>query len=322
VPSLSAGGEFAQYLGLEALVGIAKALRYHVLVSVRYATVACVISCGYKLKPAPLLLELRSMAPPELVISTTTIERYTRDGFAFVESPLTDEFIDELRIHHDRVMETWAETSIPDGVHKLALQFAALGECVFALPERDDFIAAAKTLLGKDEVFVGCVGAGDWIKTEAADGRPSAQLQWHCAPGRDGALGSRYDQVAFRFPLDCHDEGNGALRLLPGTHLKSKGEIAQRMKDVFGGSESEWHGMLFGSHPDQVELFPKPGQMLIWDPNIWHSTGPNRTGNRRRSLTWIYFPRNGRFRDHNTLNYVASEQIKNWPSERKRLWGF
>ncbi len=69
-------------------------------------------------------------------------------------------------------------------------------------------------------------------------------------------------------------------------------------------------------------LYPEPGQLILWTPDVWHCTGANPGHAPRRSITWGYFPAGGRFRDHATLEYVLGEKVlAQWSPSRRRLWG-
>lgn len=258
------------------------------------------------------------------VVNEATIARFYQDGFDVVPSPLSDSSLEELRVRHDEIAPQWAATDWPDHVHKLASQFALMGECAFALAERPDLLATARTILRTDEVFVGACAAGDTVTAESIDGRPVTSLQWHSAPGRGGQYGEKWDQVALRFPMDVHDPSNGGLHLLPGSQDLPKKRTEDEIRATVLRSDDgfEWNNLVFGTHPDQVVLYPKPGEMIVWTPNIWHCTGANPDHIRRRSIMMTYFPAGGRFRDPETLRTVLGEDvIASWTPARRRLWG-
>jgi ectoine hydroxylase-related dioxygenase (phytanoyl-CoA dioxygenase family) len=257
-------------------------------------------------------------------VCSATIEEFRERGFVVVGSPLTDDTLQSLRDQHDAIAPRWAATDWPDDVHKLASQFCLMGEVAFRLPEQPALLEAARHILNVDEVFVGACAAGDTVVAESVDGRPVTSLQWHAAPGRGGPTGARYEQVAFRFPMDVHDKSNGGLHLIPGSHRSDKATAEQAVRAEVARSADffEWNGLFFGTHPNQTVLYPKPGEMIIWTPDVWHCTGANPEHRPRRSITWIYFPKNGRFRDHGTLRHVlGEEELGGWSPERRRLWG-
>lgn len=264
------------------------------------------------------------MRQERFAVQPDTVDQFMRDGYAVVASPLSDETLEQLRSRHDEIFPSWRDTEWPEDVHKLASQFCLMGEPAFELAERPDFLEAACTVLGVDEVFVGACAAGDTVTAESIDGRPVTSLQWHSAPGRGGQYGEPWQQVAFRFPMDVHDKSNGGLHLIPGTQDLPKKEAEQEIHDQVAKSDDflEWKGLFFGTHPDQVVLYPVPGDMIIWTPNVWHCTGANPQHARRRSITWTYFPAGGRFRDSGTLRHVlGDDRIASWTPERRRLWG-
>jgi hypothetical protein len=257
-------------------------------------------------------------------LSDAEVRRFREDGFVLVDSPLDPEYFSQVCTRHAEAEQYWKSRTWPSGLHPLATQFACMGEVAFRLPEQQEFVAIAKAALDGPAALVGCCGAGNTVEVEAKDSRPRQQLQWHSTPGRNGELGDAYEQVALRFAMDEHNEMNGGLRLVPGTHRAPKPQMWEQLKSEIKQSADfeEWNGLVFGSHPRQVEIFLKPGQMLVWTPNVWHSTGTNRSGTKRRAITWIYFPPGGRFRDHNTLTAVLGQELEQWPDARRRLWGF
>lgn len=257
-------------------------------------------------------------------MTSDALKQFRTDGYTMVESPVAPHTLQALRDRHDEIAPAWRTTDWPEHVHKLASQFVMMGEPAFSLAEEPALLAAAREVLEVDEVFVGACAAGDTVTAESIDGRPVTSLQWHSAPGRGGAHGPRWDQVAFRFPLDEHTPANGGLHVVPRTQDLPKAEAESAVREAVSRSEDflEWNGLFFGTHPDQVVLYPVPGDMIIWTPDMWHCTGANPQHLRRRSITWTYFPTGGRFRDHDTIRHILTpDQLAAWTPERRRLWG-
>jgi hypothetical protein len=257
-------------------------------------------------------------------INDAEIDTFRNFGYLVVDSPIPPDNLEEIGRRHDEIFSRWAATEWPTHVHKMASQFCLMGEVAFELAEHPDFLSAGRAILGADEVFVGACAAGDTITAESVDGRPMKSLQWHCAPGRGGPTGPRFEQVAFRFPLDVHDESNGGLHLIPGTHEIPKREAEETIRREVSKAPDfrEWEGLFFGTHPEQMVLYPEPGQMIIWTPDLWHCTGANPERRARRSITWTYFSLGGRFRDVGTLEHVlGAEGLNGWEPPRRQLWG-
>jgi hypothetical protein len=154
-----------------------------------------------------------------------------------------------------------------------------MGEDAFGLAEHPDFLAAARTVLNAHEVFVGACAAGDTVAAESIDGRPVTSLQRHCAPGRGGPTGPRFDQVAFRFPMDVHDEANGGLHRIPGTHEVPRPRAEQEIRREVAKAADflEWEGLFFGTRPDQVVLYPEPRKMITGRPTSGTAPEPTRS---------------------------------------------
>jgi hypothetical protein len=71
--------------------------------------------------------------------------------------------------------------------------------------------------------------------------------------------------------LDDMDPGNGATRLVPGSHRRGR-----RPHDGPG----DW----FAPQPDEIRITAPAGSLLIFNGHCWHSATPNRDGRPRRTL--------------------------------------
>ena len=135
------------------------------------------------------------------------------------------------RRQRDRATQ-WQQTQWPEGFNRLACQFLMLGETALQLVEKPELVEAACHLLECDRVHVGACGLGDASSAISEDGRPWRQVHWHA----DG--GPEVRQVSLRTALDRHDAGNAPLRVLPGTHLRPKAEVAQELMEIELASDS------------------------------------------------------------------------------------
>jgi hypothetical protein len=69
--------------------------------------------------------------------------------------------------------------------------------------------------------------------------------------------------------LDDMDAGNGATRLVPGTH---------RARQVPRGPVAQPHG----SHPRERSVQARAGDVVVASSHVWHGGGSNSSGRRRR----------------------------------------
>jgi hypothetical protein len=78
--------------------------------------------------------------------------------------------------------------------------------------------------------------------------------------------------------IDGMDAGNGATRLVPGSHLLP-GSPGDRMADTGA------------AHPDQVVVHAPPGSVVVYNAHCWHGGTINRSGARRRVMHAYYTAR-------------------------------
>jgi len=77
------------------------------------------------------------------------------------------------------------------------------------------------------------------------------------------------------FVLDDMNAGNGATRVVPGTHTSGK-RPEEEMADIRG------------HHPDQIVVEAKAGDVLLVNSHVWHGGTVNSSGE-RRSLIQCYY---------------------------------
>ncbi len=70
--------------------------------------------------------------------------------------------------------------------------------------------------------------------------------------------------------LDEFTEDNGATYLLSGSHLKKEKPTDEQF------------------FRDAERVVAKPGSIVVWDANLWHAAGENKTNGPRRALSLIY----------------------------------
>ena len=100
----------------------------------------------------------------------------------------------------------------------------------------------------------------------AGHGRQGLHADWPTPPEPDRQLLAN----AF-WALDDMDDGNGATRLVPGSH---------RLHQTPRGAWAQPHGR----HPDEVVLCVRAGDAIVFSGHLWHGGGLNRAGARRRVI--------------------------------------
>lgn len=124
------------------------------------------------------------------------------------------------------------------------------------------------------------------------------QLHWK-PPGASGAEFAFHQDARFRRPrtayrnlddayvqtglaLDPHRAANGAMRLLPGSHLLGEREVADA-GPVLDQAMGEAQLARAGLDPGQlIDLELEPGDVALWNLYTIHGSGPNYTPQDRR----------------------------------------
>lgn len=251
-----------------------------------------------------------------MTLTDTQIQHFHTRGFCLIPNPFgteTVQAVDRLQRENE---PTWEATDWPDGHNIGACQFLMMKQQALDLVEHPDAIEIARTLLGTDDVHIGACGLGDASKTISRDGRAKIQVHWHSDGGPD------VKQVSFRTALDRHSPANGPLRILPGSHLRPKAEVAEELKqiEIATGKHNTEPNLCFAKHPDEVEVQLDPRWTLVWTPSCWHATGEKTAAGPRRAMAWNYYPAGGRARDVNAVRNIFDGEWEGWPDVRKQLW--
>lgn len=191
---------------------------------------------------------------------------------------------------------------------KLTLAAALLG-----LDDTDD--ASVGRGGGVSALRISHVGMGDTLtldEMQLEGPQRGAQIHWHSDSG---------SKLAFRTAIDAQggESGNAALRVLPGSHLRSFEEMAAE----FNRLDPAAKGKVYATHPDEVEVALDRGSTLVWTPTTWHATELQRTAKSRRAFGWNFneHKRGTHMRDLAAVKYVFAGEWEKWPQARQRLWG-
>jgi hypothetical protein len=159
-----------------------------------------------------------------------------REEIGWITSEFEQVFVDR-KIVHDGTKRSCVVPFI-DQRQKLA-----------TLMDHPVIINTARAIIGDDFNYLG--GDGNFY---------SGETGWH----RDGFHGvGKYIKMAFY--LDPVHVGNGALRVIPGSHLQTNPEGDRP------GKAEELYGIFPREIPAQI-LDSNPGDLLIFDHNIMHAS--------------------------------------------------
>jgi hypothetical protein len=191
-----------------------------------------------------------------LVAPLVDAPAFERDGYQVLPGLFTDADVAEISGAFGRLMARHAALIGPDdGSHRLLVTPLTEADPFFAeLLGGDRLMDVVDGVLGEDCLYTGLSSAIRWAHTTG----------WHTDPALPG-----YPNVKLALYLDPVGPDSGCLTLLPGSHTPARhAELAGRFtKGEFDPSAREQSGYLL--------LPTRPGDLLLFNRAIWHSTwGP------------------------------------------------
>lgn len=250
------------------------------------------------------------------MIDDSQVDHFHRQGFFLLANPFGQQQLRALQLRQSEIEPAWTDREFPEGYNRGACQFLMMGEMLLQLVELPEILAMARRLLDCEQIHVGACGLGDAGQTVAA-GKARHQVHWHA----DGSPEVR--QVSLRTALDHHGPDNGPLRVLPGSHLRQRAEVATELLqlELATGVHIAAPEEYFAAHPHEVAVHLHPHWTLVWTPSAWHATGIKTAAGPRRAMAWNYFPAGGRRRDVEALKYIYADEWRGWSAARQQLWG-
>ena len=105
---------------------------------------------------------------------------------------------------------------------------------------------------------------------------------WHC----DGIPSRQLRTAKTAIYLDEVKEGDGALRVIPGSHHP---EFSGTLLRSYGPLKEEYRRTVHDKRPRDdvpgaVAVHTEPGDVLLWDNRLWHSALSRRDGTPRRNM--------------------------------------
>jgi ectoine hydroxylase-related dioxygenase (phytanoyl-CoA dioxygenase family) len=195
-------------------------------------------------------------------------ESFTRDGYALVRGALSAEEMAPIQAQWERVREPLAAGQTIDGIRRD--NFYIHGELPAPVGEvyRHPVVTkVAKTLIGPDVAIY-------LNRLNVKDRSFSDPIHLHQdEPYFNGKPG----KVNFFVALQDINLGNGAMVYVPGS--QKLGPLGRETIDV-------------GTHPELDVIVPslRPGDLVIADIRLWHSSVPNSLGTDRVLLQMIFQP--------------------------------
>lgn len=187
-------------------------------------------------------------------------EQLHRDGYALLRQAIPSEWLDDLRATFDASVKSSDEWPVPRGAdwrHAL-LDLDSRVQAVCRLPE---LLAVAGELIG-ERFFL-----------SQAEGREPLAGGGHQRLHRDLSSQRPGDSVSALAYFDDYGPGNGATRIVPGTHRPQPEEPPFDLDD-----ESR-----------SVQLSGTAGDILVFDVDLVHAGSLNVNGARRRTILIGYY---------------------------------
>ncbi len=222
-------------------------------------------------------------------------KQLNEEGYLIFKSLLTHSEIEALLA---RLEQLWAvegdkageENYIETGVRRLA-NLANKGDLFRALFAHAQVLEVVEAVLGPD-IRAAMVNARDALP------HTGARMPFHM----DSDKGQVRDEVGYSaataiWMLDGFTIANGATAFVPRSHLLGKSP-----KEILPDTNA--------SHPDEIIIEGRPGDVLVFNGHCWHAGRPNETDGHRRAILVHYLradvPRPENRRQHlDPLNAAA-----------------
>ena len=222
------------------------------------------------------------MTPEEAQEKRTQMER---DGFCVIDDILSDDFLQELRVEAEALMEDWV---MPIDFKYQGQHVTTRGEDNSTIQQLLDWPPTRRALEAMD--YGDFTSTGGIILLTKDPGEPA--LYWHqdWMQWNDPLSTSPWPQIIFvSYYLQDTSIENGCLKVIPGTHRKRIALHDQMIPAHEQGARfiAEDHPVMFSDHPDQVDVCVKAGSLVLADARVLHAAYHNRTDQRRTLvLAW------------------------------------
>jgi ectoine hydroxylase-related dioxygenase (phytanoyl-CoA dioxygenase family) len=222
-------------------------------------------------------------------IGDETRERLDRDGYAPLEGVLSGQ---RLKLIRERLAELLAAEGDRAG---LEVHQEAGTDRLADLVNKDP---AFETCFTEPRVLACVAHVLGEFKLSSLNFRaalPGRGLQALHAEGGPVTGPAGYEVCNSIWLLDDFTAGNGATRVVPGSHRsgKSPGDVLADVR---------------GAHPDEVLLLAPAGTVVVFNSHLWHGGTLNRSPSPRRALH-SYFTRRGNAQQLDQKKYIRPQTL-------------
>ena len=245
------------------------------------------------------------------------VEALRRDGYCIVENAFSASFCDDVVDALERVECDYAITPMNmdfAGRNTVRIMNLLQYDDLFQqIPVADSVLPIIEGYLDPECLLSGCdsstIGPGEKAQPIHAD------TWW-------------IDDRRFDFPMMVNTilaltdftEENGATRLVPGSHRWSEQDVAYEQADADYGQVPSSEPKGYGSAWTPILAEIPKGSVLVYDFQLLHGAGANRTGHKRPSIISPYIL--GWMRQLDAFAYaLPEEKLKSFSPRLRRLVG-
>jgi ectoine hydroxylase-related dioxygenase (phytanoyl-CoA dioxygenase family) len=245
------------------------------------------------------------MSTEEVLMDERQLRQLEEQGYLMFKSLL---LMSQVETILTRLEELWAtegnhageENYIEPGVRRLA-NLANKGEMFRNLYAHPQVLDVVGTVMGP-AIRAAMVNARD------VPPHTGVRMPFHM----DSDKGRVRDEIGYSaataiWMLDEFTVSNGATAFVPGSHL-------------LGKSPKEVLPDLNASHPDEIVIEGRPGDVLVFNGHCWHAGRPNETDGHRRAIL-VHYLRADVPRPENRRQHLDSAQLVQLAPQERLLLG-
>ncbi len=227
------------------------------------------------------------------------IDRLDRDGYSIVRDAFDAQRVAALNADIDRLEAelriTPSSNSFEGEATTRVYNLLAHGALYEAIPVHPVVLALMVHLLG-DGCLVSSlssitIGPGETAQPIHADDQVMPLPKPHPATTANSM-----------WAVTDFTEGNGATRIIPGTHVAD-------------------HSPIYGQHYRSVAAEMSAGSILVWHGSLWHGGGANTTNVRRRGIAMNYCAGFIRQQENQQLG-IPLDTLRSFSPQLQDLCGF
>ena len=230
-----------------------------------------------------------------MVLSTTQVESYRRDGYIAAIDVIEEPKISEYRQRFDELEARVGKETAQIGV----IDYHFEEEFIWELATNPTVLDTIEALIGPNVLLL----ATHFFNKYGEGKEAEAFVAWH----QDVTFWGLDPPMAITawYAVDDSDVDNGCMRVIPSTHVSGilehgKAEQAGNLLSI-----NQEVSVMPEQEETAVDLPLRAGQVSIHDGTLIHGSLPNRSNRRRCGLTLRYIPTWVRQAEENSLASIG-----------------